>query len=350
MSKNFRKFEKGRVSKSQNNSPFGAGARKGRKGGFAAGDKFAEGRFAAEKYKNFTPQAAKPERGDAEEERDDRLKGRNAVNAALNAGRQIEKIWLNKESTFDPGLRRLLAKAKDSGVVIVETDVKALERLAGDNHQGIVAQVAVKDYIDFDLLLDNEVADLHSALRSQAVTANAGELEADELTTSEMTTPGNKHGVAELIIILDQIQDPHNLGAVLRVADALGVTAVILPKHRAACLDATVARTSAGAVEYVPCAKVTNLSNAIRKLQAAGYWVVGADMSGTDLYASETLHKLANDKLALVIGNEGSGISSTVKNACDLLVSIPMYGQVNSLNASVATAVLAYEISRLRTL
>lgn len=276
------------------------------------------------------------------EDRDDRLKGRNAITEALNAGRQIEKIWLNKDANFDPGLRRLLSKAKDSGVIIVETDVKALERLVGANHQGIVAQVAVKDYIDFDLLLAHDVDNIGAFLQDYKQAAGAE----DTLYQAKAEVQNE----AELLIMLDQIQDPHNLGAVLRVADALGVTAVILPKHRAATLDATVARTSCGAIEHVSCAKVTNLANAISKLQKAGYWVVGADMAGENIYRSQTLRNLAKDKLVLVIGNEGSGISQIVKNACDVLVSIPMYGQVNSLNASVATAIVAYEVKRLRTL
>lgn len=253
-----------------------------------------------------------------QEERTDRLKGRNAVNEALNANRPIEKIWLNRNSNFDIGLQRLLAKAKEAGAVIVETDTKALERLAGSNHQGIVAQVAVKDYLDFN----------------------------DFLTHSE--TANTLSNAQELVIMLDQINDPHNLGAVLRVADCIQASCVIVPKHRACTLDMTVAKTSAGAIEHVACCKVTNLSQAITKLKEHGYWVIACDMAGEELYQNQTLQKLAKDKLVIVIGNEGHGISQSVKANCDFCVSIPMYGHVNSLNASVAAAIVSYEIVRLR--
>lgn len=278
--------------------------------------------FHSSKYTNnrdLSPQAEHLEQAQPEvEERPDRLKGRNAVNEALNAGRPIEKVWLNRNSNFDIGLQRLIAKAKDTGAVIVETDTKALERLAGRNHQGIVAQVAVKDYLDFNELLAraNDMPDTEKA--------------------------------EELVIILDQINDPHNLGAVLRVADCVKASCVIVPKHRACTLDMTVAKTSAGAIEHVDCCKVVNLSQAILKLKENGYWVVACDMEGENLYTSQTLTKLKNDKIAIVIGNEGHGISQAVKANCDFCVSIPMYGHVNSLNASVATAIVSYEIKRRR--
>lgn len=252
------------------------------------------------------------------EERSDRLKGRNAVNEALNANRPIEKIWLNKNSNFDIGLQRLLSKAKEAGAVIVETDTKALERLAGRNHQGIVAQVAVKEYLDFSDFLE----------RSSESTAEKPQ--------------------KEFVIMLDQINDPHNLGAVLRVADCVQADCVIVPKHRACTLDMTVAKTSAGAIEHVNCCKVTNLSQAISKLKEKGFWIIACDMSGENLYTSQTLKNLANDKLVIVIGNEGHGISQAVKANVDLCVSIPMYGHVNSLNASVASAIVSYEIMRQR--
>lgn len=256
------------------------------------------------------------------ENRVDRLRGRNAVNEALSAGRPIEKLWLNKNSTFDIGLQRLISKAKAAGVVIVETDTKALERLGGRNHQGIVAQVAVKDYLDFDELLK----------KGTRVSADTQKQSSRQ----------------PLVIMLDQINDPHNLGAVLRVADCLQATAVVVSKHRACTLDATVARTSAGAIENVDCCKVTNIGQAIEKLKENGYWTIALDMNGENLYSSTALRKLVNDKLALVIGNEGAGISPSVRSKCDLVLSIPMYGQVNSLNASVALAIVSYEIERLR--
>lgn len=256
------------------------------------------------------------------ENRVDRLRGRNAVNEALSAGRPIEKLWLNKNSTFDIGLQRLISKAKAAGVVIVETDTKALERLGGRNHQGIVAQVAVKDYLDFDELLK----------KGTRVSADTQKQSSRQ----------------PLVIMLDQINDPHNLGAVLRVADCLQATAVVVSKHRACTLDATVARTSAGAIENVDCCKVTNIGQAIEKLKENGYWTIALDMNGENLYSSTALRKLVNDKLALVIGNEGAGISPSVRAKCDLVLSIPMYGQVNSLNASVALAIVSYEIERLR--
>lgn len=271
------------------------------------------------------------------ENRVDRLRGRNAVNEALSAGRPIEKLWLNKNSTFDIGLQRLISKAKAAGVVIVETDTKALERLGGRNHQGIVAQVAVKDYLDFDELLKKGTSD------EQIV-----ESPTDEISAEVSADTQKQSSRQPLVIMLDQINDPHNLGAVLRVADCLQATAVVVSKHRACTLDATVARTSAGAIENVDCCKVTNIGQAIEKLKENGYWTIALDMNGENLYSSTALRKLVNDKLALVIGNEGAGISPSVRAKCDLVLSIPMYGQVNSLNASVALAIVSYEIERLR--
>lgn len=281
-------------------------------------NKFRNSRSASKTVMNSN-ELDKIEQIEEQDERPDRLKGRNAVNEALNANRPIEKIWLNRNSNFDIGLQRLLAKAKEAGAVIVETDTKALERLAGRNHQGIVAQVAVKEYLAFSDFL--------------ARTAEA----------ADNSEPN------ELVIMLDQINDPHNLGAVLRVADCVKASCVIVPKHRACTLDMTVAKTSAGAIEHVACCKVTNLSQAISKLKENGYWVIACDMAGENLYTSPTLHNLVKDKLVVVIGNEGHGISQSVKANADLCVSIPMHGHVNSLNASVASAIVCYEIVRQRS-
>ncbi len=204
-------------------------------------------------------------------------------------------------------MSEIVALARQKGIPVQKADRRQLDRLArGTNHQGVVAKAAVKDY-----------AELEDITRVPA-------------------------GRVPLLILLDGVQDPHNLGAVLRVADAAGASGVVIPKRRSAQLTAAVARSSAGAHEYVPVARVTNIAEAVLRLKKDGFWVVGADAA-----AGQTLWEARLDgPVAIVVGGEGKGISRLVKERCDILVRVPMLGRVSSLNASVAAALLAYEVLR----
>lgn len=239
------------------------------------------------------------------------LFGKNPVLEALRAGRPINKILVARGSN-KAFLREITAQAKNSNILLQEVDKKQLDALAGgDNHQGLLAQVAAKEYDDWEEIL--------------AQTKEKGEM--------------------PLFVLLDGVEDPHNLGAILRTADAAGVHCVVIPKHRAVPLTAGVAKASAGAVEYVPVARVTNLAQSIEKMKEAGLWVVGADAEASRAYFETDL----KGPLALIVGGENKGIGKLVKDKCDLLVRIPMSGSVNSLNVSVAASVVLYDILRQRT-
>lgn len=249
-----------------------------------------------------------------DEPREDRIEGRHPFIEAVTAGRTVDKIWLQKDHHFDNKLEQALDEAKTGGAVVLTVERVALDRMSdGRNHQGIVAQIAARDYVELSDLIE---------LAKQ-----------------------NPH---PLLIIGDELHDPHNLGALLRVIDAAGAQGLVLTKRRSAGLDAVVAKASAGAIEHVPVAKVGNLQQTIETLKEAGFWTIAADMDGEDLYHSETLQSLISQPLALVMGNEGEGISNKILENADLRLKIPMLGQVNSLNVSVAAAVLAFEIQRQR--
>ncbi|MBM7853807.1 23S rRNA (guanosine2251-2'-O)-methyltransferase [Desulfohalotomaculum tongense] len=235
--------------------------------------------------------------------------GRNAVREALRAGRSINKIMLASENKSGP-VKEIIDLARENKVPVQNVDRKQLDKLAGGRHQGVVAVAAAKDYADLD----------------------------DMLEAAEKQGP-------PFLILLDEINDPHNLGAIIRTADAAGVHGVIIPRRRSVQLTAAVAKASAGAVEHVPVARVTNLSQTIKKLQRRGIWVVGADMDGQQLHWDAPL----DGPVALVIGGEGKGLGRLVKENCDMVVKLPMRGRINSLNASVAAALLAYEVVRQRT-
>jgi 23S rRNA (guanosine2251-2'-O)-methyltransferase len=238
------------------------------------------------------------------------LAGRHPVLEALRAGRPLNKIWIAdhvRRSLVAP----ILEEAKARGVVVQTADRRKLDQLVpGASHQGIVAQAAAIAYASVEDLL--------------ARAAGLGE--------------------DPLLVLLDEVEDPHNLGSVLRTAECTGVHGVIVPKRRSAGLTPVVAKTSAGAVEYVPVARVPNLAQTIETLKKAGIWVAGA--AGE----AETSVYRANLKgpLAIVIGNEGRGLSRLVRESCDFLISLPMYGRINSLNASVAAGVILYEAVRQR--
>ena len=241
---------------------------------------------------------------------DDYILGRNQVLEALRAGRPINKIFVLNGANTGP-VRDIVAIAKERKILLQFVEKSRLDFLAGGQiHQGVIAQAAAKEYADWEEILENV----------------------------------RKKQEEPLFLLLDGVEDPHNLGAILRTADAAGVHCVIIPKHRAVPLTSGVARASAGAIEYVPVAQVTNLAQTIDKLKEAGFWVAGTDMQAEHAHFDLDL----KGPLAVVMGGEGGGLGKLVKDKCDLLVRIPMRGKVNSLNVSVAASVVLYEIIRQR--
>lgn len=240
----------------------------------------------------------------------DKLEGRNAVTEALKAGREINKLWIldNKDGKkIDTGLSRILNMAYERKIVVVRSTRDALNRMSEtNNHQGVIASVACKEYAEIDDIL----------------------------------AKANEEGHAPLLVVLDELKDAYNLGSVLRIADAAGVDGVIIPKHRSIGLDSVVAKASAGAIEYVPVARVTNIANTLRDLKKNnGFWVCGTDALGQTPYDKADY----SGPLAIVIGSEGEGMRDLVRKECDFLLSIPMAGAVNSLNAAVAAGIVIFE-------
>ncbi len=241
---------------------------------------------------------------------DDRIFGRNPVLEALKAGREVDKIMVAKDSK-EGSIKKIIALAKDKKIVVQFVEkVKIREVSDSDAHQGVVALIAAYEYSSIEKMLAK------AALKNKK----------------------------PFILVLDEINDPHNLGSIIRTAEAVGADGVVIGKRRAVGLTAVVAKTSAGALEYMPVAKVTNISQAIDTLKKEGLWVTGADLSGEKNHFESDL----KGAIALVIGNEGKGISRLAKEKCDFLVKLPMAGQIASLNASVAAAVLMYEVYRQR--
>lgn len=240
----------------------------------------------------------------------DVLAGRNPVREALVAGRPLERL-LVAQGAGGPALAEILRLAAERGIAVQTVDRRRLDRLAeGHVHQGVVAVAAPRAYVPLD----------------------------------EVLRRAEKGGEPPLLLLLDEVQDPHNLGSLLRSADGAGAHGVVVPKRRSAGLTMTVARTSAGAVEHVPVAQVSNLVQTIRTLQERGLWVVGADMAAEqDLWDADL-----TGPLAVVIGGEDKGLGRLVRESCDFLVRIPMRGRVNSLNAGVAGALVLFEIARQR--
>ncbi|MCD5413397.1 MAG: 23S rRNA (guanosine(2251)-2'-O)-methyltransferase RlmB [Clostridiales bacterium] len=241
---------------------------------------------------------------------DDRIFGRNPVLEALKAGREVDKIMVSKDSK-DGSIKKIIALAKEKKIVVQYVEKAKIKEISNSEaHQGVVALIAAYEYSTIEEILEK------AALKNK--------------------TP--------FILVLDEINDPHNLGSIIRTAEAVGADGVIIGKRRSVGLTAVVAKTSAGALEYMPVAKVTNISQAIDTLKKAGLWVAGADLGGEKNHYESDL----KGSIALVIGNEGKGISRLVKEKCDFLVKLPMDGQIASLNASVAAAVFMYEIYRQR--
>ena len=263
----------------------------------------------------------KPQRGEhkkefpkreREEAPENMLEGRNAVTEALSAGRTIDKLFVADGDT-DRALARICAMAKQAGAVVVPTDRRKLDYMSATGaHQGVIAMVAAHDYASIDDILKKA--------------QDAGE--------------------PPLIVICDELSDPHNLGAIIRTAECAGAHGIIIPKRRSVGLTAVVGKASAGALEYMPVARVSNITAAIDTLKKAGVWVYGTAAEGdTTLYKADL-----KSAAAIVIGSEGEGMSRLVSERCDFKVSIPMKGSISSLNASAAAAIMLYEAVRQRSL
>ncbi|MEE0883607.1 MAG: 23S rRNA (guanosine(2251)-2'-O)-methyltransferase RlmB [Faecalimonas sp.] len=237
------------------------------------------------------------------------IEGRNAVIEAFRSGKPVDKLFV-LDGCQDGAIRTIVREAKKHDTILKFVTKERLDQLSETKkHQGVIAYAAAYEY--------SEVEDIFAL--------------------------AEKKGEDPFIILLDNIEDPHNLGAIIRTANLAGAHGVIIPKHRAVGLTATVAKTSAGALNYTPVAKVTNLAKTMEELKERGLWFVCADMGGESMYRLNL-----TGPIGLVIGNEGEGVSRLVKEKCDFIASIPMKGDIDSLNASVAAGVLAYEIVRQR--
>ncbi len=235
--------------------------------------------------------------------------GKNPVMEALKSGRSVNKVMVSEQLNSNM-LGKFNQAAKEAGTVVQKVPRNKLDQLSKENHQGVIAYVASYQYASLD----------------------------------ELFNKAEEKQEAPFFIILDELEDPHNLGSILRTADAVGVHGVIIPKRRSVGLTATVAKTSAGAIEHIPVARVTNIANTIDELKERNVWVVGTEAEATEDYR----HLDGAMPIALVIGNEGKGISRLVRKKCDWTVSLPMVGAVSSLNASVACGLLLYEVFRKR--
>ena len=243
--------------------------------------------------------------------KNDIIEGRNAVIEALRAGRAIDKIFIAK-GDVDKTLGHIASKARDAGIVVVEADRRKLDYMSQTHaHQGVIALAAVREYC----------------------------------TVDDIFAVAEKRGEKPFIIVCDEISDPHNLGAIIRSAECAGAHGVIIPKRRSAGLTAIVDKASAGAAEHMAIARVANLPSAIKELKERGVWVYGTAATGQrDLW-----HTDLSGAVALVIGSEGDGMGRLVSESCDFIISLPMRGQVSSLNASTAAAITMYEVLRQRT-
>ncbi|MBQ7465457.1 MAG: 23S rRNA (guanosine(2251)-2'-O)-methyltransferase RlmB [Oscillospiraceae bacterium] len=249
-------------------------------------------------------------RPDLTPEADGIIEGRNAVIEALRLGTPIDKIYLMKGDT-DKTLGHIASRARAAGIVVVDADKRKLDAMSRTHsHQGVIALGAVREYVTVETILEAAAA----------------------------------KGEKPLVVVCDEISDPHNLGAILRTAECAGAHGVIIPKRRSAGLTAIVAKTSAGAVSYVPVARVANVAATLNDLKKQGLWVFGTAADGaTSLYDADL-----RGGAAIVIGSEGDGMTRLVAETCDFLVSIPMKGRISSLNASAAAAILLYEAVRQR--
>ena len=246
-------------------------------------------------------------RGQREQRDEDCIAGRNAVLEALKAGRPLESVLIARGER-QGSIGAIAARCRENGIPVKETDSRRLDALAA-NHQGVIAFVACKAYVTLD----------------------------------ELFAAAESRGEPPFFVVCDELEDPHNLGAVLRTAEAAGAHGVIVPKRRSVGLTAAVGKASAGAVEYVPVARVANVADTLRELKKRGVWIYGLDMDGEPWCAADL-----TGPMALVVGSEGRGISRLVREQCDFLLSLPMAGRINSLNASVACGIVLYEAARQR--
>ena len=241
---------------------------------------------------------------------DDQIEGRNSVLELLESGKDINKIFVTRGEKHG-SINKILAIAKERKIIVVEKDKRQMDEMSQEeNYQGVIAIVPPFEYVEIEDIL-NEAKERKEAL---------------------------------FVLILDGIEDPHNLGSIIRTAETAGVHGIIIPKRRAASVNSTVNKTSAGAVEHMKIARVTNISDAIEELKQAGLWICGTDINTNKYYYNQDL----TGALGIVIGNEGKGIGEKVKKNCDFLVKIPMKGKVTSLNASVSTGIIVYESVKQR--
>ena len=241
---------------------------------------------------------------------DDQIEGRNSVIELLESKKDINKIFVTKGERHG-SINKILAMAKERNVIIVEKDKKQMAQMAQTpNHQGVIAIVPPFEYCEIEDILEN------AKIKNED----------------------------PFVLILDGIEDPHNLGSIIRTAETAGVHGIIIPKRRAASVNSTVSKVSAGAVEHIKIARVTNISDSIQKLKDNGLWICGTDIDAKNYYYDQDL----KGPLGIVIGNEGQGMSEKVKKNCDFLVKIPMKGKVTSLNASVSTGIVVYEAVKQR--
>ena len=306
--KDYRDAGRGRTSHGAKHDSGGRKAyaeKNNRQGGFCAEDR-------SRRYAEFDPATGAGGRRERQDERmqegnSNIIVGRNPVTEALKSGREIDKLVV---SSAEGSMIKILAMAKDKGIPVMRVEKAAIDRIAaGQAHQGVAAYVSPYEY--------SQMEDIFERARQK--------------------------GEEPFIIILDNLEDPHNLGAIMRTAECAGAHGVIIPKRRACGLTEVVAKASAGAIEYVPCVKVTNIAQTIDELKEQGIWVAACDMGGQNYYDANL-----DGKLAVVIGSEGFGISKLVRDKCDFVVSMPMVGKITSLNASNAAAVIMYEVRKQR--
>lgn len=243
-----------------------------------------------------------------ERHNEDIVAGRNAVAEALRSGRSLDSVLVARGERSG-SIVALIAKCRDKGIPVKDVDVRRLETLCGPNHQGIAAVAACKEYASLE----------------------------------DLFALAEKKGESPFFVICDELEDPHNLGAVVRTAEAAGAHGVIIPKRRSVGLTSAVYKASAGAVEYLPVARVSNIADTLKELKKRGLWIYGLDMDGENWCQTDL-----TGPVALVVGSEGQGIGRLVKEQCDFILSFPMLGQINSLNASVACGLLLYETARQR--
>lgn len=240
----------------------------------------------------------------------DQIEGRNAVLELLGSGRDINKIFITRGERHG-SISKIIAKAKENKVILVEKDKRQMEEMAQTpNYQGVIAMVPPFVYCEIEDILEE----------------------------------AKQKGEDPFILLLDGIEDPHNLGSIIRTAETAGVHGIIIPERRAAGVTATVAKVAAGAIEYMKIARVTNLTDTMNRLKDQGIWICGTDLQTNINYDKQNYQ----GPLGIVIGNEGKGISEKVRKNCDFLVKIPMKGRVNSLNAAVATGIIVYEAAKQR--